>query len=192
MDNHQKEQLDVVRPHVHDDIEEYDNPLPRWWVNFFYFTIVFSFVYMAYYHFMGGPSTVDEMQADLKAQSEAVAASGGGGGAGEDVGATLVALIQDQSAVGAGQEIYKANCSPCHGQAGEGVVGPNLTDKFWLHGGKPEEIYKSIADGIVEKGMIAWMPILGGEKVKQVTAYVSTLKGTNPANAKAPEGEPVE
>lgn len=190
MGDKNKPATDLLRPHVYDGIEEYDNPLPSWWVNGFYLCILFSVLYMGYYHLAGGPSTLQEMEATLaqhKAEADAAGAAGGGSGGGD-----LNALMSDQNAITAGKDVYVQNCTPCHGQAGEGVVGPNLVDNYWLHGGKPEDIYKSIADGIVEKGMIAWLPLLGAEKVKQVTAYVHSIGGTNPPNAKAPEGTPME
>lgn len=188
MENKNQESVDQLRPHVYDGIEEYDNPLPRWWVGGFYLCIAFSVIYMGYYHIAGGPSTLDEMNTTLAAHKEEAAQASGSSSGGGD----LTAMLADQNAIAAGKEIYQQNCTPCHGQVGEGVVGPNLVDKYWLHGGKPEEILKTISEGVVEKGMIAWTPLLGMEKVKQVTAFVHSIGGTNPPNAKAPEGQPME
>ncbi len=188
MEHKNQDNVDQLRPHVYDGIEEYDNPLPSWWVGGFYLCIIFAVIYMGYYHIAGGQSTLDEMNATLAAHKEEAASAASGPSAGGD----LAAMLADQNAINAGKEVYQQNCTPCHGQAGEGVVGPNLVDKYWLHGGKPEEILKTISDGVVEKGMIAWMPLLGAEKVKQVTAFVHSIRDTNPPNPKAPEGQPME
>ncbi|MBC7659172.1 MAG: c-type cytochrome [Chitinophagaceae bacterium] len=91
--------------------------------------------------------------------------------------------------VAEGKAIFAANCAPCHGPDGGGVVGPNLTDNFWLHGGKPDDIVAIIANGAAEKGMLSWGPILGPAKINAVAAFVISLKGTHPNVPKAAQGE---
>ncbi len=90
-----------------------------------------------------------------------------------------------------GKEIFAGRCVPCHGDRGQGIVGPNLTDDFWLHGGRPSEIYHTITEGVPEKGMVPWKTQLSPEEIAAVTAYVGTLRGTNPPNPKPPEGQKV-
>ena len=85
--------------------------------------------------------------------------------------------------------MFKASCAACHGQLGEGTVGPNLTDDYWLHGGSVQDVFKSIKYGWVEKGMKSWKEDLSPMQIAQVTSYIKSLKGTNPANAKAPQGD---
>jgi cytochrome c oxidase cbb3-type subunit 3 len=82
-----------------------------------------------------------------------------------------------------------ANCAACHGQKGEGVVGPNLTDAYWIHGGGIKNVFKTIKYGVPAKGMIAWETQLSPSQIQKVASYVLTLQGTNPPNGKAPEGE---
>jgi cytochrome c oxidase cbb3-type subunit 3 len=89
-----------------------------------------------------------------------------------------------------GENIFKQNCYMCHGMQGEGKIGPNLTDDYWLYGGSDFEIAKVIALGAKPgKGMIAWYSILKPEELGQVFAFIKSLKGTNPENAKRKEGK---
>lgn len=176
------DETNQVRPYKADGIEEYDNALPRWWVWLFNLTIVFSVAYLAWLHVFNGETIQQEYArkvAEVEAAKTSTAASAGGAGG-----------PSDGQWVAEGKAAYATNCTPCHGAAGEGIVGPNLTDKFWIHGGKPDQIEKVIAEGVLEKGMPAWKPVVGETKVKQIAAYVESLKGTNPPNGKAPQGEP--
>jgi len=93
------------------------------------------------------------------------------------------------SIVSAGQSIYTANCVACHGDKGQGVVGPNLTDEFWLHGGKISNIFKTIKYGVPDKGMISWEKTLSPKQIADVSNYIISLKGSKPANGKAPQGD---
>jgi cytochrome c oxidase cbb3-type subunit 3 len=147
-----------------DGIEEYDNPMPNWWLGLFYLTIVWAVFYVAHYHFIARRSQPAQLAAemaaaDLRWPREAAAAQA----------ATLV--ISD-AAVEAGAGIYQANCVACHGADLKGGIGPNLVDTTWIHGGSPEAILAVITNGVPEKGMLTWGPILGPEKVAQVAAYV--------------------
>ena len=110
----------------------------------------------------------------------------------KESGGDLETELKNPQLIAAGKEIYTLNCSPCHGAEGQGVVGPNLTDKYWLHGGGAEDIMTSVMNGFPDKGMVAWKTILGRNKIKQVTAFVISLGGTNPPNPKAPQGEVYE
>ncbi|MFW7379888.1 MAG: cbb3-type cytochrome c oxidase N-terminal domain-containing protein [Oligoflexus sp.] len=180
---------DVERPYVVDGIKEYDNPLPPWWVFLFYFTIAFSVVYMIYIHMFDGRSLDDELVRDREQHAAFLAEQAKQRGADEG---SLAERMSDPQLVEAGAVIYQTNCSPCHGAQGQGVVGPNLTDNYWIHGGSADDILRVIADGVTEKGMIPWRGILGPQKMEEVTAYVMSLSGTEPPNPKAPEGEVYE
>lgn len=89
----------------------------------------------------------------------------------------------------AGRQLFQVNCSPCHGSEGQGIVGPNLTDEYWLHGGSSTEITKTIMFGVPEKGMLAWKNILKPEQIGQLIAFIHSIQGSKPENAKAPQGE---
>jgi cytochrome c oxidase cbb3-type subunit III len=173
--------------HAYDGIEEYDNPLPSWWVWIFWATIVFSIGYYAYYQLGPGPSVVAEYEAESKASAERAAALAPRTAAVTDEG--IVALRRDAGVMAKAKETFATRCMPCHGPAGQGVVGPNLTDEFWLHGGRPVEIAKTIADGIPEKGMIPWKDQLPPEEIRALAAWIGTLAGTSPPNPKPPEGQ---
>lgn len=170
--------------HVYDGIEEQDNRLPNWWLAILWGTLVFGLGYWVYYETTGmGVSPREELKAELAVLARAQAASG------TVTDDTLLTLSKDPTVTAAGQAAFQTTCAACHGPAGEGTIGPNLTDKYWLHGAKPTDIHRTIASGAVEKGMPAWKQTLGAERVKQLAAYVLTLKGKG-VPGKPPQGEP--
>jgi cytochrome c oxidase cbb3-type subunit 3 len=101
---------------------------------------------------------------------------------------TIAALAKSPPAIARGKRLFATKCAPCHGRSGEGGLGPNLSDRFWLHGGEPLAIYRSIHDGAVSRGMQPWGRHLDAEAVAALAAYVLTLRDTNPPRATAPEG----
>ena len=101
----------------------------------------------------------------------------------------MLAYFKSPGNISGGAAVYQANCIACHGAQGQGVVGPNLTDPFWIHGGGPEAVLASITHGYPDKGMPAWKPVLGAEKVRLAAAYVLSLHGLNVAGGKAPQGD---
>lgn len=160
----------------------------KWWIYLFYGTILFGIAYTIYYH-LGGPGLTSEANlkiamAELEAMKPAQAAT--------LPVSDLLTLANDTSRVSAGRGIYTARCTPCHGVKGEGIVGPNLTDDNWIHGGKISDIKKVIEEGVLAKGMLAWKGQLSDEELLNVTLFVWSLRGTNPPNPKAPEGEKFE
>lgn len=180
--------LDPDTGHEYDGIREFDNKLPNWWLATLYATMVFSVGYWFYYHlFDAAPNQMTEYRAELdqRAAEKAARAKAKGGVTDE----TLAALASVSANVAAGQATYTQFCLACHGDKGQGLVGPNLTDNVWIHGGKPTQILKTVTEGVVSKGMVAWGPTLGDTKVEQVVAYLLTIKNTNVAG-KAPEGTP--
>lgn len=179
---------EVLLEHGFDGIRELDNSLPPWWINMFYITIIWAVGYMIYYHWGGnGPSSGQEYEMEMEQAKKEVALAVAGKA--EQVDENNVTALTDGGAVGEGELIFKANCAACHGQAGEGTVGPNLTDDHWLHGGGIQNVFKVIKHGVPEKGMIAWSATLSSPNIQKVASYILTLHGTNPPNAKAPQGE---
>ena len=173
--------------HEYDGIEEYDNNLPNWWLATLWLSIAFSIAYWAYYHaFAVGPDQAGYYAAEVAA-AEAAKPKPAPGGA-ELGDADLLALAKDEVALAAGAKSYATNCLACHGAKLEGAIGPNLTDSAWLHGGSPSEIHFSIDKGWPEKGMMAWGALLGETKVRQLTAYLLSVKNSD-VPGKAPEGE---
>ena len=178
---------DTKRHHEFDGIQEYDNDMPKWWVNLFAITIIFGISYFAWYHlpFFPSQSLLDEYNVAFKA---AAAETNLRRAKSEAEGFNYTAAREDHAILAHGKETFVTTCAPCHAADGGGGVGPNLTDSFWIHGGKPANIEATITTGSVEKGMPAWGPILGTEKIREVVTFVLTLKGTKPANPKAPQG----
>lgn len=177
--------------HAYDGIQEYDNPLPGWWKWVFVLCIIHSIGYVVYYHFGGGgKSELEEYAEAYEAYSSARAAT-----AKAEAGAVseeaLAALQADATAMAAGREVFLTNCQSCHTDDGRGLVGPNLTDEFQVHGASRMDIYTTIRDGVPAKGMMAWGPVLKPNEIDSVTAYVASLRGTNRPNGKPPEGEKV-
>ncbi len=181
----------VAKPktlHIYDgDLQEEDNQLPNWWLWLFYGTITFGVIYWLVYHDMKVADQPDEAYRKEVAAIQAAEAKKLGNAA--VTNDSLLAMSKDATTVAAGKEAFLANCVACHKPDASGLVGPNLTDAYWIHGGTPEKIYRTVHDGWVDKGMAAWAPQLGEEKVRQLVAYVLTLKNTNVAGGKAPQGD---
>jgi cytochrome c oxidase cbb3-type subunit 3 len=172
--------------HNYDGIQEYDNPLPGWWVYLFYATIVFAVLYFVNVipGFGSGPGRVANYEKDMQAFRQKFP-GGGGSGPGE---AAILAAVKDPATVAAGKALFLEKCSPCHRPDAGGLIGPNLTDEYWIHGGKPEQIWKTVNGGVLEKGMPAWGQQLPPEQILRAVSYVITLRGSHPVNPKAPQG----
>lgn len=184
-----KPEKDKLLDHNYDGIEELDNPLPNWWVWLFYATIIFSVIYYIYFTFMA-PSSAERVEAKVQQLDVVKQAQKAAAAADAALGAKKDAFPSGPEALALGKTVYTSRCLACHGTAGEGLVGPNMADKYWIHGkGTAPDIYKVIVEGVPAKGMIAWAPLLSDEEMRAVTVYIQTFQGTNPPNAKAPEGE---
>lgn len=178
--------------HEYDGIRELDYPLPAWWLATFLITIIFSAIYWIHYELSeAGPTSTEELATAMsqiraiqqKAEQNAPSIT-------EEA---LAALMQDSKALETGKSEYVAKCAACHGNEGGGLIGPNLADNHWKNGdGTLVGIHKILIVGVTEKGMPAWKGLIPDDTLKAVAAYVGTLKGTNPPNAKAPEGELVQ
>jgi cytochrome c oxidase cbb3-type subunit III len=179
---------EVMTDHVYDGIRELDNDLPPWWVWGFYFTIVVAIAYFGYYHVTGkGDLPLEEYAKEMaegqKQKEEYLARSAA------KVDEKSVIAFTEAAQVNKGKETFLNFCAACHGRNGEGVVGPNFSDDYWLHGGGIKNIFTTIKYGVPQKGMIAWETQLTPLQIQEVASYILTLRGTNPANAKAPQGE---
>ncbi|MBL7980512.1 MAG: c-type cytochrome [Flavobacteriales bacterium] len=184
----EKEQ-DILMHHEYDGIRELDNVLPPWWLWLFYGTIIWSVVYIFNVHVSGTwLHQADEYEQEMAQAKADVAAYLAKSAAAVDE-KTVVALT-DASALAAGKNTFVTYCKACHGENGEGnAVGPNLTDTYWLHGGSINHVFTTIKYGVVEKGMQSWQKDLKPMEIQQVASYILSLQGSNPANAKAPQGE---
>ncbi len=177
---------DVATDHDYDGIRELDNSLPPWWVYMFYATIVFAVVYLIYFTYGGGPNQKAEYEnAIAQAQQQKTEMLKKNAA---NIDENSVVVLTDASLISKGKGAFVTKCAACHGQNGEGGVGPNLTDEYWIHGGGIKNVFKTIKYGVQEKGMISWQNQMNPSEMQQVASYILTLKGTNPANAKAPQG----
>jgi cytochrome c oxidase cbb3-type subunit 3 len=178
----------------YDGIREYDNPLPRWFLMMFYATILFSFWYMAYYTAKTNAIVAATGKganlawSGTRLAAEDRAANAGKGEFSDPQGEDLEDFLRTPANIARGEGLFKANCVACHGEHGQGIVGPNLVDRFWIHGGSREQIVASIQNGWTEKGMPAWGLSLGSEKVHWLAAYVRSIQGRDVENPKAPQG----
>lgn len=181
----EKEQ-EILLDHDYDGIKELDNRIPPWFHAMFWGTIIFGIIYMVSYHVIGsGDVQHEEYVAEVQAaalQRDILIRSGA------FINEETVTLKKDPATLSSGKDIFLKNCATCHGQSGEGLVGPNLTDKYWIHGGGIHNVFKTIKYGVPQKGMISWESQLDPTKMQEVASYILSLQGTNPPNGKAPEG----
>ena len=188
-----EQEKDIDLGHSYDGIRELDNHLPPWWKWLFYATIAWSVVYILVFHVASSlPLSDEEYQNEVAAadlQKKQLQASQ------PQLAIDLDKLeySADAEIIARGENVYKINCVPCHRNDGGGnTIGPNLTDKYWIHGGSVKSVFTTVNDGYVDKGMPAWGKTMSQGDVRDVTFFVLSLQGTSPADAKAPQGEPVE
>lgn len=176
--------------HEYDGIQEYDNPLPRWWVRLFWGSFVFALVYMVHYQWTGnGMSVAEAYEADMAQAREAEALREAGS---ELTEAGLAKLMDDPAMMKDAATLFLAKCTQCHLPQGQGSIGPNLTDHHWIHGrGSLLDIYKVVDEGVLSKGMPNWGKQLRPIELRKVVAYVGTLRGTM-VPGKAPEGSEIQ
>ncbi|SJZ88776.1 cbb3-type cytochrome c oxidase N-terminal domain-containing protein [Sediminibacterium ginsengisoli] len=173
--------------HNYDGIRELDNNIPGWWKIAFYGTIVFAFVYL--YRMFVAESMPTQLQ-ELARSNEAAAIEMQAylANAANNVDEKTVTML-DAAGIGTGHEIFIKNCAACHGDKGQGGVGPNLTDEYWLHKGSLKDVFYSIKYGWPEKGMKSWKEDLSPVQIAQVASYIKSIKGSNPPAAKEKQGE---
>lgn len=181
-DQNNKENV-ILKEKPYDGIVEHDHPLPNWWVAIFILSIIFSVFYYGYYEIFDGPSTDQELAAKMEVIQSSVAETSTG-----DDFANLDERVKDAALIPIGQQVYSTKCFMCHGDKGQGLIGPNMADNFWIHGNTPADILKVIQKGVPEKGMVPWESVLSAEEQIATVAFLLSLKGTNPPGGKPPEG----
>lgn len=174
----------AIDEHNYDGIEELDNPPPRWIMALFYITIGFSIIYGAYYFWLDVGKHQDEeyvVKSERHDQKFQMV----------NLSSDELTLLTGEADTAEGKAIYKdMNCFACHGLNGEGnAIGPNLTDKYSIHGCDFQSVFNIVKNGVPAKGMTAFKGQISDEKIQKVSSYVLTMVGTNPANAKPAEGE---
>lgn len=183
-----EQEQDVLMHHEYDGIRELDNVLPPWWLWLFYGTVAFGVVYIINVHVINVvPHQADEYDQEM-AQAKADVNAFNARQMGQ-VDENTVTLITDAGTLSAGKGNFKQYCATCHGQGGEGIAGPNLTDPYWLHGGDVKSVFTTIKYGVAGKAMKSWKDDFKPLEMQALASYVLSLQGTNPPNPKAPEGE---
>lgn len=178
----------VMLDHNYDGIRELDNHLPPWWKWLFTFTIAWAFVYFFVYHVFGlfplsHEEYDQEMEAARIAQEAQIKLTG------NVIDENTVEITDDPDLLAKGKTIFDRDCMPCHGPQGQGLIGPNFTDDYWIHGGTIKDMFRTIKYGVPQKGMISWQSKLSPADMRNVASFVKTLRGTNPPNQKEPQGE---
>jgi len=183
-----QEEADITLGHSYDGIRELDNRLPPWWLYGFYITIIFAGIYLWRYHVSASaPLSIQEYEisvAKAEVEKEEYLSKSA-----NNVDENTVKLLTDAASIEGGKKIFITNCTACHGADGGGVVGPNLTDEYWLHGGRVNDVFKSIKYGIVEKGMKSWKDDFSPVQIAQLSSFIKSIKGSKVANPKSPQGD---
>lgn len=175
--------------HEFDGIKELDNPMPPWLKYIFYVTIIISFAYITRLVVFKDESIIQKKEYSKEmAAARAKTASAEK----EEANKAVAQPMSQEQILAAGKVTFDKICYVCHGKFGEGLVGPNFTDDYWIHGNKPEDLKKVIVDGVIDKGMLSYKSQLSNKQIDQVIAYILSLHGTNPPNPKAPQGVKVD
>lgn len=179
---------DIDLGHDYDGIRELNNPIPPWFNVLFYGTIVFAFGYLLLYHiFETTPLQAQEYKNELilaEQQKEEYVKK-----MGNLIDESNVTAIDDKTKLAAAATVYTQKCAVCHGEKGEGKVGPNLTDEYWIHGGDIKSVFKTIKYGVPAKGMVAWGNSLKAQEMQELASYLLIMQGTNPPGGKEPQGD---
>lgn len=174
--------------HDYDGIGELDNPTPPWWQWGFVLSVIFAIVYLYTNHVSHStPTQFQELaMANAKAeeQQKVYLASSA-----NKIDENTAVYLSDAADLAEGKSIFTSVCAACHGTDGGGIVGPNLTDDYWLHGGSIKDIFKTIKYGVPEKGMKSWKDDYSPKKIEQLASYIHSIKGTKPAAPKEPQGD---
>ena len=187
-----EKEASITLDHNYDGIKELDNHLPPWWTGLFLGTIAFAIVYLLFYHvFNTLPSQQAEYDTEVAIAQEQLKKLQAANPV-ATINETNVETTTDALALAEGKQIFLNTCASCHRKDGGGDIGPNLTDDYWKHGGTVKDIFKTVRHGVQGTNMIAWEGVISPEKMKNVSSYVLTLRGTNPANPKKPEGDLVK
>jgi len=185
------EEQDIVRPHSYDGIQEYDKRMPNWWLFTLYGAIVFAIGYWIFYHQLHA-ALEPGLAVEREMRENQVLAVRNSGVLTDDL---LWQLSLDPKVTEAGKATFLANCSSCHLPTLTGLIGPNLVDEYWLHGGNPMDVIKTVNDGVLEKGMPTWAPVLGRQKITEVTAFIFSHHKRGEAIKQAPPwipGQPMQ
>jgi cytochrome c oxidase cbb3-type subunit III len=178
----------LLLDHDYDGIKELDNNLPPWWIYLFYACIGFAAIYLVRFEILGADDQEMELKKEMAQAKIEVAEYMKT--APDLMDEKTVTLLTDAPSLAEGKTIFTTNCVACHRADAGGQIGPNLTDDKWILGGGIKNLFHTVTNGGRDgKGMIAWKGTLKPKEIQKVTSYIISLKGSNPKDPKAPEGE---
>jgi cytochrome c oxidase cbb3-type subunit 3 len=178
--------------HDIDGIQEYDNPMPGWLMAIFWGSLVFAILYMGYYALAFGERTMEsEYRGEAVDDLAAIQAHFDAHPLVPPTASQLLAGAVDPQVLSVGQARFARSCASCHGAAAQGLIGPNLCDDHWLHGGQVSQVFNTIAKGVAAKGMPTWGRAIPPEELAALVSYIRSLQGSAPPGARPPEGQPV-
>jgi cytochrome c oxidase cbb3-type subunit 3 len=182
-----KEEAQIDLGHNYDGIRELDNRLPPWWLYGFYICIIFAGIYLYRYHVAhSAPLSIEELKIAMDKGDEEKKAYLKQSA--NNIDETNVVLLTASEDLDAAKKIFTGVCATCHKADGGGLVGPNLTDDYWIHGGTVQEVFKTIKYGVPEKGMQSWKDSYSPKQIAQLASYIKSIHGTKPAGGKEPQG----
>lgn len=182
-----EKEADILLDHDYDGIKELDNALPPWWKYGFYITVVVGIIYLFHFHIWGTGKNPDQEYAEQMAEGQRLEEQYKART--KDIVDENNLTLADADGIAAGKALYTQSCVACHAPDGGGGIGPNLTDNYWIHGGKLSEIYKTIKIGYPEKGMQSWQSMYSPVQMRNLASFVQSLKGAKTANPKEPQGD---
>jgi cytochrome c oxidase cbb3-type subunit 3 len=178
----------LLLDHDYDGIKELDNNLPPWWIYLFYACIAFAIIYLVRFEILGADNQEMELKKEMAQAKIEVAEYMKT--APDLMDEKTVTLLTDAPSLAEGKTIFTTNCAACHRADAGGQIGPNLTDDLWILGGGIKNIFHTLVNGGRDgKGMISWKGTLKPKEMQKVASYIISLKGSNPKDPKAPEGE---
>ena len=186
-----EEEKDLVIDHAYDGIKELNNPVPAWFNFLFFGTMIFAAAYLFYYH-IGGYGDLQDKEYENEMAKAKIEKAAYLEKSANTIDENSVKFDNTPTVLEEGRTVFTTNCVVCHGDKGQGIIGPNLTDEYWIHGGGINNVFKTIKYGVPEKGMVSWEKNLNPKQISAVANFILSLKGTNAAGAKAPQGEKYE
>lgn len=174
----------LIKDHEYDGIRELDNDLPPWWKWLFYITIVFFVVYLIRLFVFEADDLVQ-----LTEYNNEMAQAASLNPTPAQSQTFELKVLNDQMSLTNGKAIFDKICAVCHLVDGGGLVGPNMTDDYWIHGNTIEDMFNTVTNGVIEKGMIAYKDQYSPQQRLEVISYIISLHGTTPATPKAPQGD---
>lgn len=186
---------ELMQGHSYDGIQEYDNPMPGWWVWLLWASVAFAILYFVGITYFDWINTYEDDLAESLEELEMIRQAHAET-EGEGFEVTEVNIEENyvgfEEHIASGRETYQRFCASCHGDQGEGLIGPNLTDQHFMHGGSNVDIFQVLTDGVAGQGMPGWENSTTPEERAQLVAFIRSIEGTDPPDAKEPEGEFVE